>query len=412
MLATEVDIPDKNLRAFLLKNLIHWGIIPEGATTITTEDLARLQGNLSYTNIPESEKIVNLEGIQYCTNVNQFNFNNNKINQFPTPFISNNLTVLFLSNNELESLPDFSGLNGLQILSLNHNKLSNLENFARLPTNLNNLQLQDNPIGTLPDMSQFTRLTHLLILDLTNTGLTEISSLKGLPESLFQLTLNRNDITDVTDLAKFKHLNMLGLSGNPRLEDIHIIQDFTSLNQLLLAYTNVSDISSLKNLVNLTQVTLSNNRISSIEALENMSHLMSLTLNNNFIRDISPLKNKPHLNILTLDYNQITDLSPLKDSPLSLSFSATHQVAHLPSLIIYSNRMMIPYPVKDQHGKTVPPRSQTWTYYTDTPNTISWDNCYGWGNRVFHFASSDRKFSGEIHLFYQHFHRRDRHYRL
>ncbi len=432
-LATPVTIPDAAFYTYLHETLVEKGIITPETLQLTDDDLAQLD-ELDYSGDgkPVTQKILNLEGIQYCVNV----------------------TDIYFPYNNLTTLPDLSALTDLQILDLNNNQINDLSNVSNLPSSLTTILLNTNQIATLSSQDSFSHLINLESLQLGDNQISDISSLAGLPNSISQLLLFNNQITDLSALAGLTSLTELQLYMNTDLTDITPLANLTNLQKLYISDTKVTTVTSLKKLVNLTELWLHYNQIQSINGLEDMTKLTLLTLNQNQIHDISPLKAVTNLTILdlytneitditplqnmtelqtltlhdnqisdisaladktelislTLDNNHVCDLSPLKGSPLTQKFSATNQTVHLPNIILHTYRLILPYPVKDQHGEAVPPSPQQWTYYNETPHTISWDNCYGWGTRTFNFENESHTFSGQIHIFYQTFIPLNRHY--
>lgn len=391
-LSTIVTIPDPNFRKYLLNTLITEGIVPAGTTEMTDDALSQLtQLGYGTEDLKDDEKITTLTGIEYCTNLESVVF----------PY------------NKLTTLPNLSALTKLTFLDLTYNQITDLSNFSLLPTSMEVILLYTNKISTLPDKNSFSRLTALKELLLSDNKLSDISSLSGLSSTpIFRLYLSENSITDLTPLSGITTLTELQLYLNPHLKNLDPLSSLIQLKSLYISNTQVNSVKSLKPLTNLQSLWLHQNRITSLEGLEEMTNLTLLTLDHNNIYEISPLKNLTNLQRLDLNYNHIFDLSPLKNAPASLSLEATNQTRQLPNLVISSNRITLPYSVKDRNGNTLPPSSQNWTHFQENPSIVSWDNCYGWGNRTYYFKTTDGNFFGEAHLFYQQFHRRDRHYRL
>ena len=70
------------------------------------------------------------------------------------------LTHLDLSNNYLKSVPDLSALTNLSTLLLSGNVVTSLQH-VRFPTSLKSLSLADNDIHDINHMSALTELPHL-----------------------------------------------------------------------------------------------------------------------------------------------------------------------------------------------------------------------------------------------------------
>ena len=74
-------------------------------------------------------------------------------------------------------------------------------------------------------------------------------------------------------------------------------------------------ISPLKNLVNIENLHLAWNQISDITPLSNMKKLKWVALDKNEISDISPLRDLSNLRYVRLWYNQIKNIKPLVENP-------------------------------------------------------------------------------------------------
>ena len=118
--------------------------------------------------------IVNLDGIQYCTD----------------------LTELYLNNNQIVDISALSGLTNLRWLYLGRNQIVDISALSRL-TNLTSLFLRSNQIVDISALSGLTNLTHLWLSD---NRIIDISALSGLTK-LTRLWLNGNEIVNIQVLV-------------------------------------------------------------------------------------------------------------------------------------------------------------------------------------------------------------------
>ena len=193
-LATEIDIPDSNLRAAIEKAL-------DKASPITQADMARL--TTLYAN---DSNISDLTGLEHATN----------------------LTYLSLGDAYVEGEGH-----------VNSNSISNLSPLSRL-TNLTHLTLNQNNIT---DISAVVGLTNLTWLDIGGNSLSDISPVTGLI-NLTGLRLWRNNIVDISPVTDLIHLTELNLNGN-NIADLSPLAELTSLARLRLQHNNISDLSPL-----------------------------------------------------------------------------------------------------------------------------------------------------------------------
>ena len=157
----------------------------------------------------------------------------------------------------------------------------------------------------------------------------QIENLAGIEyaHNLENLNIQNNPINDLTPIAGLRRLEDLQLSGIP-IEDLTFLKDLTQLRDLHLFACNITDITPLENLTKLVVLNLEANRITDLSPLSNLTALKTLRLGHNFIVDISPLANLTQLKELDLYDNLILDFSPL--AGLSLTDFRYDEVCLLP----------------------------------------------------------------------------------
>jgi len=223
--------PDPNLEAAIL------GAIGNMTTDVYDSSLESLESLEAV-----GMGIVDLTGLQRCTNLTTLNLNRNQISDFSP------------------------------ISSMNH---------------LENLNLAWNNIGNI---SCLTELTRLKILNLADNQIDDISPLENLYR-LEELTLDTNDIDDINALSSLYTLTKLQL-GNNVIVNIAPISNLTGLTELHLWKNRIVEISALSGLTELTNVQLGSNQIEEISPLINNSGLEE--------GDIVELRNNS-LNKMTVD---------------------------------------------------------------------------------------------------------------
>ena len=122
-----VNFPDGNLQAVIRL------AISKPVGDIHASELAVLT-----TLDANSKGIINLTGLEYCTNLNS----------------------LTLISNQISDLSPLTGLTKLTYLQMWGNRISNLTPLAGL-TNLNRLTLNDDQIGDIGPLAGLTKLTYL-----------------------------------------------------------------------------------------------------------------------------------------------------------------------------------------------------------------------------------------------------------
>lgn len=94
----------------------------------------------------------------------------------------------------------------------------------------------------ISDLSGLTALPNLREIYLSNNQISDLQSLASLP-NLEIAVLSDNHCNSLSGLEKLDHLHFLDLSGNPKLEDVGILLNLTSLDTLILSDTSVSKYS-------------------------------------------------------------------------------------------------------------------------------------------------------------------------
>jgi internalin A len=186
-----------------------------------------------------NSRILSLEGIQYCTN----------------------LEVLDLRG---DSIVDIS-------------LLSNLVHLTDLKVNYNSIK----------DISPLSNLVNLTDLSIDHNSISDISPLSKLVY-LSKLAVGNNPIQDFSPLSNLVNLTIL-YSSNCDMEDISPLSNLSKLKGLFISRNKFVDISPLSNLSNLETLWFYDNQVENIGPLSNLHHIEELRCDDNLIEDISPL---------------------------------------------------------------------------------------------------------------------------
>jgi Leucine-rich repeat (LRR) protein len=182
-------------------------------------------------------------------------------------------------------------------------------------------------------------LEEVKILKASREDMFEISGVSGMIydltgleycTNLEYLNLSNNPIKDITPLASLNRLNTLILSKTG-ISDITPLDSLTLLETLDLSDNQIRDISALASLTNLTTLYLFNNQISDISSLSSLDNLKVLCLGlrwsvtqsvmspivsgySNQVSNLSPLRNLTSLEYLNLNANEVSNLKPISGS--------------------------------------------------------------------------------------------------
>lgn len=214
-------------------------------------------------------------------------------------------------------------------------KSSRLSDLGKL-TELKNLDLSDNEIGSLGFLEG---LTQLKTLDLSNNKIKDISVLSSFSE-LRSLYLDGNKIEDFTPLYSLNGLDILSITGmeisetqleelktalptciiysddaSPDVVEINIGGKRFNSDVVVLDLSNcgITDISLLSLCTDLEKLDLSGNSISDLTPLVDLIGLKSLNLENNKVSDIQPLMGLKKLEYLNLAGNSIDSVKALSE---------------------------------------------------------------------------------------------------
>ena len=283
---TIVNIPDANLAKAIRKEL---GLQTNQAITKTDmEKLKSLNAGKSFTQTPDSEKIKNLEGLQYAVN----------------------LGVLSIYNNLVSDLSVLSDVTNLFFIDISRNQISNITALSNL-TNLTWLDLRNNDVIDISSLSGMKNMTKLYL------GFNEISNITALSSlnNLTVLNLESNQISNIAALSSLSNLTVLNLESN-QISNIAALSNLTNLKHLIIDRNQISDISALSSMTGLTGLGLGNNQISDISALSSLTNLDHLDLfYNQKINDITSLSGLTKLKYLDLKENKISDITALVNNP-------------------------------------------------------------------------------------------------
>ena len=188
-----VSIRDANLAGVVRKTL---GLAPRAP--ITQLDMLKLTDLKA----PE-QKIKNLIGLEYATNLKYLSLGGNQIRDITPLAELTQLKSVWLFGNQVRDIKPLAGLTNLTDLNLGANLIRNITALTSL-TKLRSLWLSDNQIG---DITSLAALTDLERLHLTNNQISDVRPLVGLTE-LKHLRLARNPIQEMSPLQRLFDQNL------------------------------------------------------------------------------------------------------------------------------------------------------------------------------------------------------------
>ena len=174
------------------------------------------------------------------------------------------LCYLDLSFNQIRSLDNFPACNlgKLRELYLIRNKIKVIEGLIGLEDKLELLELGDNRIRIIKDVSHLGRLK--------------------------SLWLGRNKIMKMEGFEGLRELKVLSLQSN-RIIKIEGLERLENLEELYLSHNGIVKIEGLCSLGNLKILDLGKNRIERLEGLEGVKELEELWINDNLLESFEEL---------------------------------------------------------------------------------------------------------------------------
>ena len=181
---TIVNIPDPKFKACLNRNIYY---TKKGVDTshdndnITIGKLKKLKSVL----IMNITNITNLTGIEYCTNLEYLQLQNQNISNINVLSKCKNLKLINLTKNNIKDLNPLNDLTNLNTLWIESNGISDISPLKTL-TNLQNVSLSYNNIS---DISPLETLTNLKDVNLNNNKINDIRPLDNFKSSNFKINI-------------------------------------------------------------------------------------------------------------------------------------------------------------------------------------------------------------------------------
>ena len=245
-----IDIPDP----IFLDKLISQGVDTNGDGIIQLNEALAVT-HLNVNSIGSEDKIENMEGIQYFTNLIELRCANNLITSLDVTTLTN-LKFLHSNNNQITSL-NITGLSQLTMLWAQSNSLATID-FSGLD-NIWWIWVSNNILGHI----DLTGLNSLEAFEITNN---QLSSIDFTPTpNLNYMDVSGNSLT-VIDFTTTPNLSYIDVSGN-LLAEIEI-NHLTELEHLYSQNNQIENIS-ISNLVNLHTLYIGNNLIEEIDGSQN-----------------------------------------------------------------------------------------------------------------------------------------------
>lgn len=273
-------------------------------TKFNVEENAEELSEIEELHIPDIELEHIPSFVRDCKNLRKLNLANNKIEQFSSDELPENLEELSMNENNLVELPDNLPTT-LVCVYLCNNKLEKLpEDIGRL-TKLKRLEMISNELELLPD--SFCQLTSLDVFTIDDNYVSKLPADFGELISLRNFSANYNYLVVLPDsFCELNSLLYLNLDGNHIKQLPANIGDLAELRSLSLKHNLLEKIpDSIGKLSKLNRLNLSENRLTELPA--SFSELVSaqvIILSNSRLIVTPNFSKMQDLRRIIADYNR------------------------------------------------------------------------------------------------------------
>ncbi|MBY0757204.1 leucine-rich repeat domain-containing protein [Clostridium sardiniense] len=206
-----VNIQDANLKAALNKILGQTQLTSD----ITQSQLEGLTGRLTLNN----KNISNIEGLQYCINIEGLDLRDNNIKDIKTltKLATNKIGLLDISGNPVNDIPDLSNLTILRTFRASGCSIDDII-YLTVLTKLKELNLSYNQISDISSLAALNRLTYLSI---SHNNIGDISPIKNIIDSIRSKSGSFNGLDQVINI-NINESNQYNIGSEYTLENIII----------------------------------------------------------------------------------------------------------------------------------------------------------------------------------------------
>jgi len=259
------------------------------------------------------------------------NLRNALLLRYPAVMDGNNLLVseaaaitgtLNLRNANIYNATGIEHFTGITTLELSDNKLVYIPDISGT-TGLVNFYATNNQLTSLPDLSALTMITDFQAM---HNQLNKLPDLSGSAAILRSLYFSSNQITELPDLAMFPNLAKLVIGNNPLKQPIDF-SSCTKLVELHIHQTGAKNIIGLEKLTKLTTLFAWENQITDFSGLDSITTMETIVILDNPMQDLPYLDNKPNLIKLAVKdcYLTFEDILPVKINHPTITFTYTPQ---------------------------------------------------------------------------------------
>ncbi|MBC2254028.1 internalin [Listeria ivanovii] len=281
------------------------------------EEVKKVLGKKSVTNVisqmeleridifnANERNIQSIEGLQYCTKLNNLDLSGNQISDISPLKNLTELRVLDLRINEIRDLNALKGLKQLTMVDLAYQKWTEKIAYQPKIVIVNAIKGPDGEMVRPHFISDNGIYINGDIIWNLPTYRQEVSYKFGQLISVGKTMTTFNGMV-VHQLYSEMPLIKRAMPINKIFPDYNLAKVIKNT----LRKKELTDVISQSELNKVEQIKAENKTIYSIEGMQYLSNLRTLHLSDNQIRDIYPLENLAHLSEVSLNNNDLTDES-------------------------------------------------------------------------------------------------------
>ncbi|WP_298943541.1 hypothetical protein [uncultured Microbacterium sp.] len=231
-------------------------------STITAEQMESLTGDLYISTYRNQRRELNLEGMQYATNIDALSLNpiDDEVDLSPIAGLANLRRLEIRGGKGISSIDAIATLDGLQHLALAH--LANVKDFRPLAGLERLARLELTSMSDALEFDSISGLTGLAKLEVGHMGwFTDLSGISNVRQLRELVLYSTGDLEDLSALAKLSRLEGLWFD-RMHIRGLRKIRNLSTLKSLTLRdVSGVADLEALSNLGQLAQLELTGVRL-------------------------------------------------------------------------------------------------------------------------------------------------------
>ncbi|MBN2638409.1 MAG: hypothetical protein JXR65_04915 [Bacteroidales bacterium] len=279
----------------------------DSVTVIQLHGLLRIDS----LNLSNNKEIRSLKPLEMMSQLDRLNLSSTSISDlFPLSALGN-LQYLNLSHTAVSDLSPLSGLKNLKQVHIEYTSVDDLMPLA----NNSNLSVvyADHSGMSQKSVSTFRNVQpNTLVLFQTDALKKWWNGLSSIWKKVFASQSDLSQNRTAEQLQQLVNKTSLSVSNEMSLNNLEVLHEFKSLEELLVNNTGVTVIAPLTKLKTLKVLRISNSPVSNILPLSVLTDLRELDLENTGVEDLSALQSLRKLQVLNLSGTRVKDLKPLQ----------------------------------------------------------------------------------------------------